>query len=101
MQETRQDSYRLTIEATEAFENLKKQLAEAALLAFPMRGATIALMTDASDIAVGAVLQQRVNNAWVPLGFYSQKFTPTEKRYSTYDRELLAIYKSVRHFRYF
>lgn len=90
-----------TPEATEAFQKLKEQLANAALIAFPLRGATIALMTDASDIAVGAVLQQRVDNEWAPLGFYSQKCTSTEQRYSAYDRELLAIYKAIRHFRYF
>lgn len=35
-----------------------------------------------------------------PLGFMSKKLTPTQARYSAYDRELLAIYSAVYHFRY-
>ena len=33
--------------------------------------------------------------------FFSRALTPAETRYSTYDRELLAIYLAIRHFRYF
>jgi hypothetical protein len=57
-------------------------------------------MTDASDVAVGAVLQQRVNNVWQPLGFFSKRLQPAETRYSTFGRELLAVYLSTRHFRH-
>ena len=58
-------------------------------------------MTDASDTAVGAVLQQHINGTWQPISFFSRKLTPTETRYSTFDRELLAVYLSVKHFRHF
>jgi cleavage and polyadenylation specificity factor subunit 1 len=47
---------------------------------------------------MGAVLQQRVDNAWQPLAF-SKKLNPAQQRYSAYDRELLAIYEAVKHFR--
>ena len=57
-------------------------------------------MTDASDVAVGAVLQQRVNHVWQPLGFFSKRLQPAETRYSTFGRELLAVYLSIRHFRH-
>ena len=33
-------------------------------------------------------------------GFYSKKLQEAEKRYSTFGRELLAIYLTLRHFRY-
>ncbi len=51
-------------------------------------------MTDASDTAVGAVLQQNINGKWNPISFFSKKTTPAETRYSTFDstfvdRELL------------
>lgn len=55
-------------------------------------------MTDASDKAVGAVLQQYVDGQWKPVSFFSRKLKPTETRYSTLDRELLAIYLAVKHF---
>ena len=58
-------------------------------------------MTDASDTAVGAVLQQHINGAWHPISFFSKKMKPAETRYSTFDRELLAIYLAIKHFRHF
>jgi hypothetical protein len=42
---------------------------------------------------MGVVLQQRVDNAWQPLAFFSRKLNPTQQKYSAYDRELLAIYE--------
>ena len=58
-------------------------------------------MTDASDIAIGAVLQQYLYGQWCPLAYFSRKLSSTEQRYSTFDRELLAIYCAIRHFRHF
>ena len=58
-------------------------------------------MTDASDHAVGAVLQQYVDQQWCPIAYFSKKLKPSETKYSTYDRELLAIYLSIKHFRHF
>ncbi|GFY19339.1 transposon Tf2-8 polyprotein [Trichonephila clavipes] len=55
---------------------------------------------DASDFAVGAVLQQLENERWKPIAFYSKKLNETQTRYSTYDRELLGIYLSVKHFKH-
>jgi cleavage and polyadenylation specificity factor subunit 1 len=48
---------------------------------------------------VGAVLQQRVQDAWQPLAFFSRKLTPAQQKYSAYDRELLAIYEALKYFR--
>jgi hypothetical protein len=49
---------------------------------------------------MGAVLQQRVKNAWQPLAFFSKRLNPVQQKHSAYDRELLAIYEAVNHFRY-
>ena len=62
-----------------AFEHSKTALASASLLAFPVRGAEITVATDASSVAVGAVILQKVNNVVQPLVFYSRKLTDTEK----------------------
>ena len=59
------------------------------------------LTTDASDRAVGAVLQQRTDESWEPLAFFSKKLRPPEQKYSAFDRELLALYLGIRHFRHF
>jgi cleavage and polyadenylation specificity factor subunit 1 len=58
-------------------------------------------MTDASDTAVGAVLQQFMAGVWHPISYISRKLTPPESQYSTFDRELFAVYLAIRHFRYF
>lgn len=89
-----------TTETTQAFEHCKEQLAKATLLAHPHDDAPLSLVTDASDTAVGATLQQLVNKEWQPLAFFSKKLTSTEKKYGAYDRELLAIYLAVKNFRH-
>ena len=87
--------------ALASFNATKEALANASLLSYPTPDAPTCLMTDASDTAVGAVLQQHVNSTWHPISFFSRKMTPAETRYSTFDRELLAVYLSIKHFRHF
>ena len=48
------------------------------------------MYVDASNYAVGAVLQQKVENVEKPLAFFSRKLTPSETKYSAFDRKLLA-----------
>lgn len=89
-----------TPEATKAFEACKQSLNKATTLAHPKPDALLTMATDASDFAVGAVLQQKHEGSWQPLGFFSQKLSPAERKYAAYDRELLAIYNEIKHFRY-
>lgn len=89
-----------TVESTNAFEKCKNDLADNALLVHPLHDAELALEIDASKFSTGAALHQIVDGHKQPLGFFSQKLNPAEKNYSTYDRELLAMYKAVKHFRY-
>ncbi|GFU59169.1 retrovirus-related Pol polyprotein from transposon 297 [Trichonephila clavipes] len=87
-------------EAITAFQRCKQALADAALLAHPSPSAPLALHVDASDYAIGGALHQVVDSELQPLAFFSRKLTLSEKSYSAYDRELLAIYSAIRHFRY-
>ena len=48
----------------------------------------------------GGVLQQFLNGMWQPLSFFSKKLNPAETRYSAFDRELLAVYATIKHFRH-
>ncbi|GFW94160.1 transposon Tf2-8 polyprotein [Trichonephila clavipes] len=89
-----------TDDTRRSFEKCKTDLAEASLLSFPRSGLPLSLCTDASDFAVGAVLQQLENEGWKPIAFYSKKLNETQTRYSTYGRELLRIYLSVKHFKH-
>lgn len=86
-------------DAESAFQQCKAQLENAVTLSFPTADATLSLMTDASDTCAGAVLQQLDKGTWKPLGYFSKRFSETQQRYSTYDRELLAIYMAIKHFR--
>ena len=90
-----------TSDAEAAFIAIKEALADATLLVHPQADAPTCLITDASDVAVGAVLQQKINSVWSPIAFFSRKLQPAETRYSTFDRELLAVYLAIRHFRHF
>ena len=62
--------------ADAAFNQCKDAPARATLLAHPKPDAPLAIFTDASDFAIGAVLQQHVKGAWQPLEFFSKKLSP-------------------------
>ena len=85
---------------SQAFEECKVSLSRVAMLSHPDGAAPIALVTDASTTAMGAMLQQRRQNTWQPLAFFSKKLSTAQQKYSAYDRELLAIYEAVKHFRH-
>lgn len=87
-----------TEDAVQTFNELKRALAQATLLAHPSENAELILCTDASDTCIGGALQQLVEKTLQPLAFFSRKLSSTEMRYSTYDRELLAIISAIRHF---
>ena len=71
------------------------------MIAHPRDNAQTALVTDASNTAVGAVLQQRIDDVWRPLGYFSKTLTQTQQKYATFDRELLGAFLAVQHFDYF
>lgn len=90
----------MTADLLRAFEDCKTSLSQATLLVHPNSSADLAIVTDASDLAIGAVLQQRNDANWQPLAFYSHKLSNAQKKYSPYDRELLAIYEAIKYFRH-
>lgn len=89
-----------TMEIEQAFEECKQSLAKTSLLAHPRSKTALAITSDASDTAIGAVLEQLHENNWEPLGFFSRKLSSTQSMYSAYDRELLAIYEALKYFRF-
>ena len=81
--------------APESARNNKETLFSPVLLAHPKPKAKLSLTTDASDIAIGAVLAQEDGR---PLGFFSRKQTSAQQKYSAFDKELLGIKEAIRHF---
>ena len=66
------------------------------MLAHPIVGAAVSISVDASDYAIGAVLQQCVNEIWQPLAFFTKSLAVPQRKYSAYDRELLAAYAAMK-----
>lgn len=89
-----------TDESRDSFSQLKEALCSATLLTHPDPEAQLSLVTDASDRAVGAVLQQEIAGIKKPLSFFSRTLTPSQRKYSAYDRELLAIHSAIKHFKH-
>ena len=84
----------------QAFEDCKAIFSRATLLAHLDPSTTLALFTDASDIAISVALQQSACDVWQPLAFYTHKLSPAQQKYSPYDRELLTVYEAIKYFRH-
>ena len=81
-----------------AFREAKEALASATLLHHPSPASPTALHVDASGEAIGAELaQQDRGGSWRPVAFFSKGLTAAQRKYSAFDRELLAIYASIKH----
>ena len=57
---------------------IKESLANATLLTHPKPFAPTCIMSDVSDTAVGAVLQQQIEGVWHPISYFSKKLRPAE-----------------------
>ena len=82
----------------DTLDDVKALLERAVTLNYPDPNAPLAISTDASKDSLGASLDQWVNGAWVPLGFWSKSLRPEQRQYTTYRRELLAIKLTIRQF---
>ena len=78
-----------------AFDEIKKLVARETLLTFPDFNKPFEVHTDASHLALGAVISQENK----PIAFYSRKLLPAQTRYTTTERELLSIVETLKEFR--
>lgn len=85
--------------ADRAFQLLKDALTTPPLLAYPDFKQSFNLTTDASNEALGAVLSQGSPGKDRPIAYASRTLNKTERRYSTIEKELLAIVWAVKNFR--
>jgi hypothetical protein len=59
------------------------------------------LQVDASVFATGAILTQKDDRGkHLAIGFHSQTFNEAECNYNIHDRELLAVYRGLTHYRH-
>lgn len=92
-------TFNWTTECEEASQFLKTQITSAPILAYPDFSQTFTLTTDASAIAIGAVLSQRSDGREHPVSFFSKSLNKSEKKWDSCEQELYAIVTSVKHFR--
>ena len=88
-------------QSSQAFPTIKQAIADVSLLAHPHHDAVTNIMTDVSDTTVGAVLQQKVDDQWCSIAFFSKRLTPSKKRYSAFERKLFGVYLAIKHFQHF
>ena len=84
-----------TTEAEEAMRLIQQKCMEATVLMPWSDERETRITTDASDVGLGAVLEQKVDDAWRPIEFWSRKLKPAETRYSATDKEWLAVVEAV------
>lgn len=85
----------LPADAVLAFEQLKAHLTSAPCLTLPNYNLPFTIVADASDFAWGSVLLQQGR----PVAFLSKAFSDAETRYTTTEKELLAVVNSVKTWR--
>lgn len=96
---TKKDKFHWTPLCGDAFLAIKHKLASAKNLRHYDPSLPLILTCDASDVGLGAVISNRDNNGIVrPIAFASKKLSVTEQKYSTIDKEALAIVFGVTKF---
>ena len=84
-----------------AFCTLKKNLASTPVLAYPTLDDMFILNTDASGVAIGAVLSQVQTGTEKVIAYFSRALRRAERNYCTTRRELLAVVDGIRHFHHY
>ncbi len=83
-----------------AFERLKQELMSCRIMQFPSPNRPYYIYCDSSMLVVGAVLTQRDDAGEERVIYYlSKSLNKCQARYSTIEREALAVYTALTHFR--
>ena len=82
-----------------AFNFLKQALTNAPILAMSQDEGLFVLDVDASDLAVGAVLQQEQGEMLRVIGYSSRTFNTCEKKYCITRKELAAVVFGLKQYR--
>ena len=83
-----------------AFDELKRIFSSTPILQIPDVARPFSIMTDASLLAVGAILLQNDTNQDLHLcAYFSRTFTPAQRNYDIYDRELLTVILALEEWR--
>nr|GEX27418.1 reverse transcriptase domain-containing protein [Tanacetum cinerariifolium] len=92
-------SFFFSKECVESFQTLKRKLTEVPILIAPGWDLPFELMCDASDFAIGTVLNQRREKHFRPIHYASKTMTKAESNYTTIEKEMLAVVYAFKNFR--
>ncbi len=93
-------NWKWTEEEQSAFNALKKALTSDNVMAYPDTQAPWIIYTDSSDWCAGAVLcQESEDGLERPVHYFSKQYNPVERRYSTIEKEGLALVSALHKFR--
>ena len=82
-------------ECQHAFDTIKAILSSDVLLSSPDHNKPFHVYTDASDLQLGAVIVQDDR----PVAFYSRKLNAAQCNYTTMEKELFSVVKTLKEFR--
>ena len=95
-------AFKWTNDCQQAFDELKKKLTTAPVLAYPSMQRPFVVYTDASGVGIGAVLAQPDEDGEEKVVSYlSQKLTPTQQRWTVSERECWSIIATLMKFRHY
>ena len=83
----------------ESFKKIKKIFLSSPFMLQPSKEKTFFLNTDASKIAISAVLCQEVEGILRPVRYFSRRLNGAEQKYESSKMELLAIIEGVKQFK--
>ena len=94
-------TFQWTSECRTALDSLINTVTSNPILRQPDLSRPFSLQVDASAYATGAILtQQDLRGKHQAIGFYSKTFNEAERNYDIHDRELLAVFRGLTHWRH-
>lgn len=91
-----------TDECESSFSKLQSILLSQPVLVAPNFNLPFSMAVDACDTGAGAVLLQEDElGVEHPVSYFSKKFTPPQKNYSTIEKELIALKMGLQHFSFY
>ena len=85
-----------------SFRTLIQAFVTAPVLTLPDHSRPFRLITGASDVATGAILEQPdALNCWHPVAYHSKSLQPAEQNYEIHDKELCAIIRTLEIFHHY
>ena len=84
-----------------AFHNICELMYNCTQLVVPLPSDSFSIVTDASGLGIGGILQVQREGEWMAAAYYSRQTKGAETRYSATELEALALVDTIVHFSYY